>query len=124
GARPDSFSATGHVSPALATHRHPEAPSRQRTLLYHNAGDGTFEDVTSIAGPGLELRRSGRGVAFADIDNDGDFDIVVNNQNDPPTLLRNDGGNQKHWVSIRTVGTKSNRDGIGARIVLRPAGRR
>ncbi|PYV07773.1 MAG: RNA-binding protein, partial [Acidobacteria bacterium] len=121
---PDIFIATGHVYPELETHGHPESPYRQRNLLYHNTGDGTFEDVTSIAGPGLELRRSGRGVAFADIDNDGDLDIVVNNQNDPPTLLRNDGGNQNHWVSVRTVGTKSNRDGIGARIVLEAGGRR
>ncbi len=121
---PDIFIATGHVYPELETHGHPESPYRQRNLLYHNAGDGTFEDVTSIAGPGLELRRSGRGVAFADMDNDGDLDIVVNNQNDPPTLFRNDGGNQNHWASIRTVGTKSNRDGIGARIVLEAGGRR
>ncbi len=121
---PDIFIANGHVYPELETHGHPESPYRQRNLLYHNAGDGTFEDVTSIAGPGLELRRSGRGVAFADIINDGHLDIVVNNQNDPPTLLRNDGGNQNHWVSVRTVGTKSNRDGIGARIVLEAGGRR
>src|SRR5207249_7684723 len=88
-----------------------------------NAGDGTFDDLTSAAGPGLELRRSGRGVAFGDFDNDGDLDVAVNNQNDPPTLLRNDGGNKNHWLSIRTLGTKSNRDGIGARIAILAGGR-
>ena len=121
---PDIFIADGHVYPELESHNHPESPYRQRNLLYHNTGHAVFEDVTSIAGPGLELRRSGRGVAFGDFDNDGDLDIVINNQNDPPTLLRNDGGNRNHWVSIRTIGAISNRDGIGARVVLRAAGRR
>ncbi len=121
---PDIFIANGHVYPELESHGHPESPYRQRNLLYHNARDGTFEDVTLIAGPGLELRRSGRGAAFADFDNDGDLDIVINNQNDSPTLLRNDGGNKNHWLSIRTVGTQSNRDGIGTRITLLAGGRR
>lgn len=121
---PDLFIANGHVYPELESHHHPESPYRQRNLLYRNAGNGTFEDVTSLAGPGLEIRRSGRGVAFADFDNDGNLDLVINNQNDPPTLLRNEGGNQNHWISVQTVGTKSNRDGIGARIILTAGGRR
>jgi hypothetical protein len=121
---PDIFIANGHVYPELESHHHPESPYRQRNILYHNAGDGTFEDVTSLAGSGLELRRSGRGVAFADFDNDGDLDVVINNQNDPPTLLRNDGGNRNHWLSIRTLGVRSNRDGIGARITMLAGGRR
>jgi hypothetical protein len=115
---PDIFIANGHVYPELETHNHPESPYRQRNLLYHNSGKGRFEDVTSIAGPGLDLRRSGRGVAFGDIDNDGRVDILINNQNDPPTLLHNESGNVGHWISIRTIGTKSNRDGIGARVGL------
>jgi len=121
---PDIFIANGHVYPELENHHHPESPFRQRNLLYHNTGDGRFEDVTSIAGPGLDLRRSGRGVAFGDIDNDGRLDILINNQNDPPTLLRNETENTNHWISIRTVGTKSNRDGIGARVTLVAGGRR
>jgi hypothetical protein len=121
---PDLFIANGHVYPELESHGHPESPYRQRNLLYHNSGNGRFEDVTSIAGPGLELRRSGRGVAFADFDNDGNLDILINNQNDPPTLLRNASGSPNHWISIRTVGTKSNRDGIGARVLLEAGGRR
>jgi len=120
---PDIFIANGHVYPELESHHHPESPYRQRNLLYHNAGDGTFQDVTSIAGPGLELRRSGRGAAFGDLDNDGDLDIIINNQNDAPTLLRNEGGNKNHWLSVRTVGTLSNRDGIGACLILRASGR-
>jgi len=115
---PDIFIANGHVYPELETHNHPESPYRQRNLLYHNSGDGRFDDVTSIAGPGLDLRHSGRGVAFGDVDNDGMVDILVNNQNDPPTFLHNESKNPGHWISIRTVGTKSNRDGIGARVAL------
>ena len=121
---PDIFIANGHVYPELENHHHPESPYRQRNLLYHNSGNGRFEDVSSIAGPGLELRRSGRGVAFGDLDNDGRLDILINNQNDPPTLLHNESENSDHWISIRTVGTKSNRDGIGARVTLVAGGRR
>jgi hypothetical protein len=121
---PDIFIANGHVYPELENHHHPESPYRQRNLLYHNSGNGRFEDVTSTAGPGLDLRRSGRGVAFGDLDNDGRLDILINNQNDPPTLLHNESENTNHWISIRTVGTKSNRDGIGARVTMLAGGRR
>jgi len=121
---PDLFIANGHVYPELESHGHPESPYRQQNMLYRNLCDGTFQDVTSIAGPGLELRRSGRGVAFLDYDNDGEIDIAVNNQNDPPTLLHNVGAKTNHWVTIRTVGTRSNRDGIGARISVVAGGRR
>jgi hypothetical protein len=69
------------------------------------------------------LKRSARGVAFGDIDADGDLDVVVNNQNDPPTLLRNDGGNRKKWVQVKLQGTRSNRDGIGARVLVVAKGR-
>jgi hypothetical protein len=120
---PDIFIANGHVYPELQNHNHPESPYRQRNLLYHNSGNGLFEDVTSIAGPGLDLRRSGRGVAFGDLDNDGKVDLLINNQNDPPTLLHNERENPNHWISIRTVGTRSNLDGIGARVTLVSGGR-
>ena len=121
---PDIFVANGNVYPELENHRHPESPYRQRTLLYHNSGDGRFEDVTSTAGPGMELRRSGRGVAFGDLNHDGRLEILINNQNDPPTLLRDESENPNHWISVRTVGTKSNRDGIGARVTVTAGGRR
>ncbi|MGO8817635.1 MAG: FG-GAP-like repeat-containing protein [Terriglobia bacterium] len=121
---PDLFIANGHVYPELEDQGHPESPYRQRNMLYHNLCNGTFEDVTDSAGPGLELRRSGRGVAFLDYDNDGALDIAINNQNDPPTLLHNLGVRTNHWVTIRTVGTRSNRDGIGARISVVAGGRR
>ena len=60
----------------------------------------------------------GRGSAAADYDNDGDLDILVSNNNQQPMLLRNDGGNGNNWLSIKTVGRRSNRDGIGARITV------
>ncbi len=110
----DIFQANGHVYPEVES-QYPEEPYRQRSILYHNRGNGTFEDVSLESGPGILLRRVGRGAAFADFDNDGDLDIVINNQNDRPTLLRNDGGNRLHWIGIKTIGTKSNRAGIGTR---------
>ena len=60
--------------------------------------------------------RASRGTAFGDIDNDGDVDIVVNDLDGAPQLLRNDGGNKNNWIMVKTIGTKSNRDGIGAKV--------
>ncbi len=59
-----------------------------------------------------------RGAAVADFDNDGDLDILVNNNGGPAQLLRNDGGNVNHWLEILLIGTRSNRDGVGARVKL------
>ncbi|PYV38402.1 MAG: RNA-binding protein, partial [Acidobacteria bacterium] len=115
---PDIFIANGHVYPEPNS-QGLGAPYRQRNLLYRNLGNGTFDDVTKLCGPGLELERSGRGAAFADLDDDGDLDIVVNNQNDLPTLLKNQGGNRKNFIQVHTRGTRSNRDGIGARVSIR-----
>jgi len=120
--RPDIFVANGHVYPELESQGHPESQFHQQNLLYHNSGDGRFEDVTSTAGPGLALRRSGRGVAFGDLSNTGRLDILINNQNDAPTLLRNESANANHWISIRTAGVRSNRDGIGARVTVSAGG--
>ena len=91
----------------------------QRDQLFRNEGDDTFTDVTQEAGPGLQWQFVGRGAALSDYDNDGDTDIYVCNNNGPGILLQNDGGNRGHWIAVKTVGTVSNRDGIGARIAVR-----
>lgn len=88
-------------------------------LLLANTGQGRFLDVSSLAGDGLEVKLSSRGAAFDDLDNDGDLDVVILNSRREPTLLRNDSPRTHHWLQVRLRGTRSNRDGIGARIRVR-----
>jgi hypothetical protein len=105
----DLFVVNGHVYPQLASYR-------QRNLVHKNNRDGTFTEVGLQLGGSLEEKGVGRGAAFGDIDNDGDVDIVINNLDGAPQVLRNDGGNTNNSVLIKTIGVKSNRDGIGARV--------
>jgi hypothetical protein len=113
----DIFIANGHVYPEVEQVT-PEVHYKQINTLFHNDGHGKFTDVSKISGDGFETPHAGRGVAFADFDNDGFMDLVVSNNNDPPLLLHNSGGNGNHFVSFKLVGTKSNRDAIGARVKL------
>ena len=85
---------------------------------YRNLGNGKFHDVSSLLGPGITETYASRGCAFGDYDNDGDIDILVLNMNDPPSLLRNDGGNRNNWIKIKLQGTKCNRTAIGARVYV------
>ena len=85
---------------------------RQPKLLYRNLGNGRFEDVSARAGAAILAENLGRGCAFGDFDNDGDVDVVVNNLDGPPSVLRNDGGNGNNLIIIKCVGTRSNRSGI------------
>jgi enediyne biosynthesis protein E4 len=87
-----------------------------RNILLENTGHGKFIDVSARAGDGLAVKRSSRGAAFDDLDNDGKIDVVVLNSRREPTILRNVSPGNNHWIGIRLRGTRSNRDGIGARI--------
>ena len=91
---------------------------KQLNLLLQNDGSGKFREVGAVSGPGFALKKASRALAVGDIDNDGDLDLLIANVGDTADLLRNDGGNRENSLLIRTVGSKSNRDGIGARLKL------
>jgi hypothetical protein len=88
----------------------------EEDILLHNDGGTKFVDVSATSGKDFQAKGVGRGSAVADIDNDGDLDLLVLNLNGPPRLYRNDGGNRRHWLMIRCIGSTANRDAIGARI--------
>ena len=112
---PDILICNGHVYPEVEQLK-TEAGYAQRKLLYQNLHNGHFADVSFQAGPGISDPSPSRGAAFGDFDNDGDIDVVVNCVNDYPQLLRCDSKLAHHWIKVRTMGTKSNRSGIGARL--------
>ena len=118
----DLFIATGHVYSQLAT-RSFHITYREPKLLYRNLGSGRFEDVSTRAGDAIRAQNVARGCAFGDFDNDGHVDILINNLDGPPTLLRNDCRNTNNWLQVKCVGTKSNRSGIGTRVKLTAGGR-
>src|SRR5258708_24339799 len=97
---------------------HGEVSYKEPLLMFRNLGKGQFEKVSDSLGPDFMRPIAGRGLATADFDNDGDIDIAINNRGDYPSLLRNDGGNANHWLEVLLIGTRSNRDGIGASLKL------
>jgi hypothetical protein len=101
---------------------HGEVSYKEPLLMYRNLGKGEFDKVSDSLGPAFIRPIVGRGLATADYDNDGDIDIVTNNRGDLPSLLRNDGGNANHWLTVQLIGTKSNRDGVGASLKLTSEG--
>jgi enediyne biosynthesis protein E4 len=111
----DIFIANGHVYSQIAKHDL-HIKYREPKLVYRNLGSRRFEDVSAKAGAAILAENLGRGCAFGDFDNDGDVDVIVNNLDGPPTLLRNDGGKGNHSILIKCVGTRSNRSAIGARV--------
>jgi enediyne biosynthesis protein E4 len=112
---PDILICNGHVYPEVEQLK-TEAGYPQRKLLYRNLRNGRFADVSLNAGSGISDPVAARGCAFGDFDNDGDIDVVVNTVNDFPQLLRCDSKLDNNWIKVRTIGTKSNRSGIGARL--------
>ena len=118
----DLFIANGAVARIKSLVGASPYPYAETNQLYRNLGTRRFEDVTAIAGPVFAAREVSRGAAFGDLDNDGDLDIVVANNNGPVRLLRNEVGNRHHWVQVSARGMASNRDGIGARVAVLRAG--
>jgi hypothetical protein len=89
----------------------------QYKLLYEQSPEHKFTSLGSLGGPAMTIKKVGRGAAWADIDGDGDLDMIVTNLHERPDLIINDSPDEGHWLKVRTIGTKSNRDGIGARLV-------
>jgi hypothetical protein len=110
---PDIFWVTGGIYPeeqdVYATPR----------VIFRNLGNGRFEELFGMGGPGVEAPHASRGCAFGDFDNDGDVDILIINHNEPPSLLRNDVTGNHHSIKIKLIGVKSNRSAIGARATVR-----
>jgi hypothetical protein len=117
--RPDIFALNGHVADDIESVQ-PRVTYAQPPHLFRNLGGKRFESVIASAGA-LKQPTVGRGAAYADFDNDGDLDLVLTANGGAARLFRNDSGNRNHWLRVRTVGTKSNRDGIGARVTLTTA---
>ena len=113
--RLDLFIANGHVLDNIERY-HANTYYAEPKLMFRNTGGGIFENVSGRLGKDFQLPRVSRGAAIGDFDNDGDLDILINNNGQPPQLLRNDGGNASHWLQILLIGTKSNCDGVGARV--------
>jgi enediyne biosynthesis protein E4 len=111
----DIFLANGQTFPQIDRYS-TGTTYAERNLLFHNRGDGKFEEVGLRSGPGLAIKKVSRGLAIADYDNDGDVEIMVSNMNSSPDLLRHARKNPNHAILVKTLGTKSNRDGIGAEV--------
>ena len=120
---PDIFAANGHVSDDISTVQ-PKVKYAEPPHLFRNLGKKKFEEVADKIGRAFQQAMVGRGAAYGDFDNDGDLDLLIMSNNGPARLLRNDGGNQNNLLRIKTIGTTSNHDGIGAKVTLKLADQR
>ncbi len=117
---PDILAVNGHVSDDISVVQ-PNVKYAQPPHLFHNLGSNKFEEVTTKVGDALPRPIVGRGAAYADVDNDGDLDLVITANNGPARLLRNDNANKNDMLRVKTIGTRSNRDGIGAKVTVKTA---
>jgi len=116
----DIIAVNGHVYPQLdQARRGASAPYRQRKLLYHNRGDGTFDEVAAQVAPVLAEERVSRGLAVGDLDNDGRLDVVINDLDGSPQVLHNELLGAGHWLLVKLKGKGLNTDAIGAEVVVR-----
>jgi hypothetical protein len=113
----DILMSNGHVYPEVDKSK-ADLKYAEHKYLYRNLRNGRFEEVTNQGGPGIMENAPARGCAFGDYDNDGDLDVVVNCVNAIPQLLRCDSTLNRNWIKIKLVGTKSNRTGIGSRVLV------
>ncbi len=112
---PDLFVVNGHVYPQV-DRLEAGAKYRERKLVFLNQHDGTFRDVSNLTGAALAIPQPSRGAAFGDLDNDGRIDVVVENIDGKPMVLRNEGNDHNHWITLQLIGTRSNRAAIGAKV--------
>jgi hypothetical protein len=115
--RLDLLTVNGAVQMQTPARVDDDFPLGQRKQLFHNLGNGRFEDVTEQGGPALGAPEVSRGAAFGDIDNDGDVDVVIGNNNGPVRLLLNQIGDRQHWVGLRLVGANAS-DLLGTRVAV------
>lgn len=109
----DIFAANGHIEEEI-NRVQPKVQFKQPPLVFRNLGKGRFAEVSRSLGQELTRPIVARGAAYGDYDGDGDLDVLISTNHGPTYLFRNDGGNRNNWLSVRVVGNKSNRDGIGS----------
>ncbi|MBV9866063.1 MAG: CRTAC1 family protein [Abitibacteriaceae bacterium] len=118
---PDLATANGHVR-SNATEVNPHATYRQPSQLFHNEGGQRFVEVDAEAGAAWGRKIVGRGLAVGDYDNDGRVDVLIVDSEGPPLLLHNESPNSAHWLGLRLIGSRSNRDAIGAEVAVEAGG--
>jgi hypothetical protein len=119
----DIFHVNGTVYPEVEK-VDPTYKYKAQRVVYRNLGNGTFEEISDFCGPAVLEPHASRGCAFGDFDNDGNVDVLIMNSGEPPSLLRNQNRSGNQWLSVKLLGTRSNRSAIGGRIVVTAAGRR